>query len=95
MLNIIKTNQLAPIKDSLVDADPAVQFYHNMNPLSGKSTNKYFIGIVDKAKIIERLGLDAPTCQQQGMRFHKPVDPTKHGDMMSDFKNYEYKKPIF
>jgi hypothetical protein len=41
----------------------------------------------DKIKVIESLGLEVPTQQQQAIRFLNSLDPTKHSDMLADLKN--------
>ena len=46
-----------------------------------------------KIKLIERLGLDVPTQQQQPMRFLKSLDLTKNGDIISNLKNQALQNP--
>ena len=92
-LDIIQTHQLAPSGDPLVDADSSAQSYHTVNQLSGESINKYRNRIEDKIRILEILGLDIPSQQQQAMRFLFSLDPVKRADMTTDLKNDELKNP--
>ena len=64
-----------------------------MKQLSGESTNKYRVRMEDEVRILERLGLDVPSQQQQAMRFLFSLDPVKHADMITDLKNDALKIP--
>ena len=90
---IIQTHQLAPTGDPLVDEDAAAQAYHTMKQNPGESTNKYRVRMEDAIKVMERLGIDLPTPQQQAMRYLKSLDRAKHGHMLADLKNKALSNP--
>ena len=75
---IIQTHQLAPTGDPLIDEDVAAQAYHTMKQNPAKSTNKYRVRMEDTLKVMERIGIDLPTPQQQAMRYLKYLDRAKH-----------------
>ena len=68
----------------MVNEDAAVQAYHTMKQMPGESTNKYRVRMEDAIKVMERLGIDLPTPQQQAMRYLKSLDRSKHGQMLAD-----------
>ena len=47
----------------------------------------------DAIRVMERLGIDLPTPQQQAMRYLKSLDSTKHGHMIATLKNDALKNP--
>ena len=61
LLDNIPTYQLAETGDPLDDADATAQAYHIMKQVPGESTNKYYIRMNDKVKVIERIGLEVST----------------------------------
>ena len=87
LLGIVQTHQLAPTGDSPVDEDDAVQAYYTMKQNLGEFMNKYQVRMGDTIKVMERLGIDLPSPQQQAMRYLKSLDCAKHRHMLSDCKS--------
>ena len=94
LLDIIQTHQLAPTGDPLVDEDAAIQAYHTMKQNPGESTNKYRVRMEDTLKVMDRLGIELPSPQQQAMRYLRSLDKSKHGHMIATLKNDALKTQI-
>ena len=77
-----------------MDKDAAIQAYHTMKQNPGESTNKYRVRMEDTLKVMDRLGIELPSPQQQAMRYLKSLDSTKHGHMIATLKNDGLKKDL-
>ena len=48
----------------------------------------------DKVRILQRLGWNVPSQQQQAMKFHFSLNPVKRADMITDLMNDTFKIQI-